>query len=74
MHSTAAGEHAQPTESADGYDESFRNTLANIVKDVLGAEVSVHQPFMEVRSLLCQPSWMILCQMTGGPNSSDVDI
>ena len=48
MRSTSAVEHAQPMESADRYDESITDTLAKLVKDILGAKVSVHQPFMEV--------------------------
>lgn len=53
MQSTAAVEHAQPTESGDSDSESFRDTLAQLVKDILGAEISLHQPFMEVSILLC---------------------
>lgn len=62
---------AQPMESADRYDESITDTLAKLVKDILGAKVSVHQPFMEVSVTLCQSS---CCQVTGGPDKSDFGI
>ncbi len=71
MRSTSAVEHAQPMESADRSDESITDTLAKLVKDILGAKVSVHQPFMEVSVTLCQSS---CCQVTGGPDKSDFEI